>query len=232
MSVIGYGVPVNKTFTTTGTTPSFSIPQGRVAYCQWTTSYPDGAPSSISAALEVSNDNVNWAPIDSHSSTSNTTKGLFLASRFCRVNMQSLDGTALVSINMLPSGPVEVSNTGSSSDQYRSTFNYDFALEIVAPPTSSQVRINAFHPYTAATKIWIRNIGNDGIDAKNALLLVGLNTTLYVQDKNESQLYGIFDVTGPALDKVGHVEIPVLWKANGGALLGNQAIVLVIVRRT
>lgn len=107
--------------------------------------------------------------------------------------------------------------------------NYDFSSVITPPPTSNQIRFNAAPPYTATTFIWVRNLTTDGIDAKVPLLGIDTGAILYVQDRNDSTLFASFQTTGVVVDKTDHVEIPVIWKSNGEALLNNQGVILVVI---
>jgi hypothetical protein len=103
---------------------------------------------------------------------------------------------------------------------------YDWSTTTTAPPTSSQVRVNAAHPYTAATAVWIRFLGTNGTDYRRIMLLLQPGQIVYVQDKNDSTLFGAFNVTAEPTEETadGYVAIPVAWRNNGGALLNNQAV--------
>jgi len=112
--------------------------------------------------------------------------------------------------------------------RHAAIFPYDFSDQIVAPPTSSQVRINAAAPYSAATKIWVRLIANDGRDVYYGLMGTDVGTTVRIQDKNDHTIAATFTVTGPPVDQTTYVEWPVVWVATSGAALFNNQAVLVI----
>jgi hypothetical protein len=123
---------------------------------------------------------------------------------------------------------------GTFADPPRSTATllaYDWNSTTSPPPTSSQLRLDAPAPYTAVTTLWARLITSDGIDATRLLLAIQPETRLIVQDRNDSALYVDLATTGPAMDQGGYVAIPVAWRANGGALLSNQAVLLAIGQR-
>src|SRR5262245_6579666 len=101
---------------------------------------------------------------------------------------------------------------------------YDFSTTLTEPPTSTQIRFNAAHPYTAVTKVWIRSVNNAGVDMEAALLIIPIGATVYVQDKNDHTLYAKFQTTADPVLETGYVELTVSWVANGGALLNNQAV--------
>lgn len=110
----------------------------------------------------------------------------------------------------------------------RSTFQFDYSNALTEPPTSNQVRLNAAFPYTTVSKLWVRVLTSDGIDATLPLSLITAGTVVYLQDKNDATLYVVVETTADALVKSGYVELSVIWKKNGGALLNNQAVLLTI----
>ena len=104
---------------------------------------------------------------------------------------------------------------------------YDFSTQIVEPPTGNQLRLNAAHPYTAVTRMWLRNLTTDGADVRLLLLEVPTGSRMVVQDKNDSGLYGDFRTTAAPVDKTSYVEFRVSWTANGLALLNQGASVFI-----
>lgn len=106
---------------------------------------------------------------------------------------------------------------------------FNFNTATTEPPTGNQVRLDAGHPYNTATKLWARNLTTSGIDVKMVLLATPTGATLYLQDKNESALFGRFVTTAAAIDKADYVEFPVSRTSNGDALLNNQAVELAII---
>lgn len=109
--------------------------------------------------------------------------------------------------------------------------SYDFSTVITEPPTGSQIRLNAVHPYTAATKAWIRTLSSNGLEIRGLLLVVTTGSTIYVQNKTNSAQYALLTTTGDPIDKTSYVEFPVEWKNNGTALLNGQNVQLIIIRR-
>lgn len=103
------------------------------------------------------------------------------------------------------------------------TYAYDFSTTTTAPPSSSQVRLDAPFPYTAVTKIWFRLIDADGVDVYRSLMAMPVGATLYVQDKNDHLVFVQVQTLGSALDNTTHIEIPVAWVANGTALANQPA---------
>ena len=105
---------------------------------------------------------------------------------------------------------------------------YNWSTATAAPPTSAQVRIDDVPPYTNVSTLWIPKLDDDGIDASRVLLALAANARVLVQDKNDSTLSVDLSVVGDAVDQGSYVEIPVAWRANGGALLDNQACLVVL----
>jgi hypothetical protein len=108
------------------------------------------------------------------------------------------------------------------------TYSYQFSTNTSEPPTGNQLRLNAAHPYTTATKIWAVDVTADGADVRPFLLLTQPGSILYLQDKNDHTKYGKFELTAPPVGKTGYVEFPVAWTENGNALAA-AAVELLIV---
>lgn len=104
-------------------------------------------------------------------------------------------------------------------------FYYDFSSAIVEPPTSSQVRLDVAPPYNAASRVWVRNLTSDGLDAFYGLQAIDVGSTIVIQDKNEHARSVRFRVVGAAVEKADYFEIPVSWLDTGTLpLANNQAI--------
>jgi hypothetical protein len=108
--------------------------------------------------------------------------------------------------------------------------SYDFSAALTAPPTSNQVRFDAAYPYTAVQAVWCRPVTTDGIDVTNALLAILPGSTVYVQDKNDHTAYVLFVTTGPAVEHLTYVELPVTWTSNGPTVLGNNQAIEVVTQ--
>jgi len=108
---------------------------------------------------------------------------------------------------------------------------YDWSTVITEPPTGSQIRLDAVHPYTAATKAWVRTGTTGGIEVRGILMVITPGSTFYVQNKTNSAQYALLTTTGDPVDKTSYVEFPVEWKNNGTALLNNQNVQFIIIRR-
>lgn len=108
------------------------------------------------------------------------------------------------------------------------SWTYDFSTAIAPPPVATQVRINAAHPYTTATAVYVRNLTTTGLDVHIVLMAIPSGASLYIQDKNDHTLFGQFTTTGPPVDRIDYVEFPVTWAANGTALLQQEIQLLVV----
>ena len=103
------------------------------------------------------------------------------------------------------------------------SYTYMFSTTTAEPPTGSQIRFDAGPPYLAVSRVWVKNLTQDGVDAHAALMLADVGFRVYVQDKDEHTRFASFTVTGPAIDKTDYVEWPVEWVENGTALANQQA---------
>lgn len=102
--------------------------------------------------------------------------------------------------------------------------NYTYNSTVTEPPGAGQVRLNAVHPFTAATKIWLRIVSADGQDVYWGLMVIEAGMTLLVQDKDDHLHYVRLTATGVPIDKGLYVEIPVAWVANGTAINTAQPV--------
>jgi hypothetical protein len=109
---------------------------------------------------------------------------------------------------------------------------YAFSSAITEPPTGSQIRFNAAYPYSAVTKVWIRDLTLDGLDMRTLLLLQPSGATLYVQDKDDHTRFARFTTTGAAIGKTDYVEFPVAWVNDSGSALPQQQMQVVFVGGT
>lgn len=107
--------------------------------------------------------------------------------------------------------------------------NYSYSSNTASPPSTNQVRFNGAHPYTGVTKLYFDNVTADGQDVRVGLLRVAEGSTIYVQDKNDSSQYGVFQTTTAPVDHTTWVEYNVIHVTNGAAIGGGQ---LVLVQST
>ena len=106
---------------------------------------------------------------------------------------------------------------------------YTFSDQTVAPPTGNQLRLNGAG--LAATRMWIRYLTTDGIDAFYTLTTLPIDTLVVVQDKNDHTLALSFRTTAAPVDAVDYVELAVVGaEATGAPLNNSQNVVLAIVR--
>jgi hypothetical protein len=108
-------------------------------------------------------------------------------------------------------------------------FNYTYNDTPTAPPIGTQIRFDAAYPYTAVTKLWLRDVTIDGIDLRTVLLLTPAGSTVYVQNTANHARFARFLSTGAAVGNTGYVEIPVSWVADDGTALPEQPVQVVKV---
>jgi Phage gp6-like head-tail connector protein len=106
-----------------------------------------------------------------------------------------------------------------------------FSTATTAPPTGSQIRLNAGPPYNTVSMLWLRYLTSDGIDSFYPLMNVAVTSEFFLQDKNDHTRYAAFRVTAAPVDKSGYVEYGVLPLANSGVTFVNaqDAVLLVFV---
>jgi len=108
-------------------------------------------------------------------------------------------------------------------------FEFTFSTGIVEPPTSNQIRLNATDAWQA-TKIWVRLTTNDGVDAYYFLRAIGVDSILFLQDKDNHAQAVEYHTTGAAVDKTTYIELPVALQDPFGTppFSNNQAVLLVV----
>jgi hypothetical protein len=104
-------------------------------------------------------------------------------------------------------------------------YGYAFATQLTAPPSAQSVRINAGHPYTAATKVFVTFLNTNGEDLYYGWMRTPVGSTLLIQNKANHLLFAEFTLTAAPLDKGAYAELPVTWKANGTALTAQACLV-------
>ena len=108
-------------------------------------------------------------------------------------------------------------------------FEFTFSSGIVEPPTSSQIRLNDLNAWNA-TRVWVRTLTTDGIDAYYFLTTIADGSTVFLQDKNDHTQAVEYTTTGPAVDKTTYIELPVALRNPLGSppFSNNQPILLVV----
>jgi hypothetical protein len=148
------------------------------------------------------------APLDPNRLLGRSDRGIGPAEPLLIGAGLALDGTTLVAT---------AKNSG--------VFGYGFSTQTTEPPANQTVRVNAGHPYTAATKVWASFQNSNSEDLYFGWMRTPPGSTLLVQDKDNHVQYAEFTVTGAVLDKGTYCEVPVVWRANGSAL-ATQAVLV------
>jgi hypothetical protein len=106
-------------------------------------------------------------------------------------------------------------------------FPYTFADATTEPPTGTQVRLNAAHPYTAVSKLWIRYVGRDLRDYYHGLATLK-DAGVVLQDESDHLIVAQFVMTAVAIDKGSYFEWPVAHVAHSATPFANNQTVLVL----
>ena len=113
-----------------------------------------------------------------------------------------------------------------------STWSFTYSSTTVEPPAGQQVRLNTANPVDA-TKVWLDHLNLDGVNVANFLTLLHADDEVYLQDKNDSTIYHIFDANDVANNKGAYSEIPVTYArgVQGTPLNNNQATLVSVIRQ-
>lgn len=122
-----------------------------------------------------------------------------------------------------PQGPQgEPGADGSSGAIGEWTFNNT----TTAPPGSGQVRLNNSNQ-TLATLMWVSGLTALSKDVIRYLqLFIDEDGRMYIQNKDSSAQWQMYDVTGPIVVGSGYVEVPIAWIEGGTALPAGQRVLL------
>jgi hypothetical protein len=101
-----------------------------------------------------------------------------------------------------------------------------FNTTTTEPPGSGQIRLdNATQP--SATKLWISFTTAPGADVRNLLLYAFEDgNDVYIQDKDDSSRWIIFELTSDPVDKTTYGEWTVVFKAAGPNSLAAQRVLI------
>lgn len=122
----------------------------------------------------------------------------------------------------------EVVDVGTSTN----SAPYRFQTGTAAPPGSANVRFDNAAP-AAATNIFISDVTGDGTDIGNLMGLMRAGDEVYLQDRADSSIYQVFELTGPPVDGAigggGYHALPVAWQEGAGAFGNNEALTVSVI---
>jgi hypothetical protein len=102
---------------------------------------------------------------------------------------------------------------------------YLLNLTTTAPPASGGVRFNNA-TQASVTNIWLHYLNEDSVDIKTYLSQrVKIGDNLYIQDRDDSTRWQLYEVSSALVDNTTYCTIPVTWKA-GGTTLAAQRVVI------
>jgi hypothetical protein len=97
-------------------------------------------------------------------------------------------------------------------------FEFMWSNTTTAPPTGSEIRINNATP-SAATKVWVRYLTADGVDVKNRILHQAVSgTQFYIQDKDNSANWYLYNLTADSTDQTTYAELTVTYASGAGTI--------------
>lgn len=113
-----------------------------------------------------------------------------------------------------------VSGSGAAIHQY--TYN----TTGTAPPSSGTLRFNNA-TMNLVTTIWLHYTNYDSVDIKNYFLQkVKVGDTFYIQDRDTSAKWQLWELTSAYTDNGTYATLPVTWRAGGTALTAARVIVI------
>lgn len=119
-------------------------------------------------------------------------------------------------------GWVEVVSTGGGTTSHQYTYN----TTGTAPPSSGSVRFNST-TMNLVTTIWLHYVNFDSLDTKNYFLQkVKVGDTFYIQDRDDSTKWQLWELTGAYTDNGTYATLPVTWKAGGTALVATRVVIV------
>jgi hypothetical protein len=123
-----------------------------------------------------------------------------------------------------PAGPAGPAGPQGEPGINTAIGEWSYVNTTTAPPASGQVRLNNA-TQTAATFLWISETTALGKDVANYLnLFLEGADRIYVQDKDDSTRWQLYDITGAPTDMGSYVQVPVAWSEGGTALSDGQRV--------
>jgi hypothetical protein len=106
--------------------------------------------------------------------------------------------------------------------------SYSFSTATTAPPSKSQVRLNALP--ASATKIYVDKTTDNGADATLLLRMISAGSKIGIQDKKDSGSWASYTVTANAVDSGSYFLIAVSYTGSAGTAQGNNLACLLVVQ--
>lgn len=113
-----------------------------------------------------------------------------------------------------------------------SVLDYTFNETTTAPPSKSQVRLNATDQ-TVATLMWVDHTSNANADLTTALNTITAGVTVVLENQGDSSRHQQYAVTADAVDRGTYSELAISWLAGGTPVLGGGqgAVFLSIIHK-
>jgi len=111
------------------------------------------------------------------------------------------------------------------------TLRFEYTLDsgIIAPPSSTQLRLNNV-TQTSASLLWFHYNDADAAAQQNFLKLATAGATCLIQQKTDATKWLVFKLNANAVDKTTYFEMPVQWQSVGAAIPNGQRCIVLIYR--
>lgn len=104
------------------------------------------------------------------------------------------------------------------------TAGYNYNTNTSPPPASGQLRMDA-QP-AGATKLYVANVDDDGVDVSAVLHAVAASGVVRVQDRDDATRWMQYNLAGQPVYQAGHVEFPMTVRSAGPVALAAQRVVV------
>ena len=123
-----------------------------------------------------------------------------------------------------PQGPVGPAGASTSRFFYRKDNG-----TTSADPGDGRFRYN-HGTQSLATKLFVDNVTQDNFDTTTMFKLATFEDDFIIQDRNDATVYQQWQLTGPAVTRVGYFEVPVQYVTGTGTAFSSNQDVAILLR--
>lgn len=125
---------------------------------------------------------------------------------------QTLTGTS-TALAVHPAGVIPLANSGPM-------FGFLFDTTTTTGTSTNGLRLNNATP-ASATIVYVNYTSRSGVEIKTRLLAGTAGDRLYIQDRGNSGVYRVYELTGAPTDVTTYASIPVVHRTGAGSLWAN-----------